>query len=108
MDRALTALRREPAPDRQALVGLIGAKRDLEGVQQRLHQGVYPYVDALPFVSTKLHGIGACPYDLRWPLAKVATSFANSVSTCLTTAPSSQHASIPTIRKCSRSWNGGR
>ena len=49
VDRALTALQRESEPDRQALVGLTKAKRDLEGVRRRLHQDVYLYVDALPF-----------------------------------------------------------
>ena len=48
VDRALTALQRESEPDRQALVGLTKAKRDLEGVRRRLHQDVYLYVDALP------------------------------------------------------------
>jgi len=49
VDRALMAVQRESAPDRQALVGLTKAKRDLEGVRRRLHQDVYLYVDALPF-----------------------------------------------------------
>ena len=49
VDRALAAVRRESAPDRQALTGLVRAKRDLEGVRRRLHQDVYLYVDSLPF-----------------------------------------------------------
>ena len=49
VERALAAIRREPAPDRQALAGLVKAKRDMEGVRRRLHQDVYLYVDALPF-----------------------------------------------------------
>ena len=48
VERALAAIRREPAPDRQALAGLVKAKRDMEGVRRRLHQDVYLYVDALP------------------------------------------------------------
>lgn len=49
VDKALSAVRLEAEPDRQALVGLTKAKRDLEGVRRRLHQDVYLYVDALPF-----------------------------------------------------------
>ena len=48
VDKALSALRLEAEPDRQALVGLTKAKRDLEGVRRRLHQDVYLYVDGLP------------------------------------------------------------
>jgi hypothetical protein len=49
VDRALAVIGRESAPDRQALTGLVKAKRDLQGVRRRLHQDVYLYVDALPF-----------------------------------------------------------
>lgn len=49
VDRALATIQEESAPDRQALAGLLRAKRDMEGVRRRLHQDVYLYVDALPF-----------------------------------------------------------
>ena len=49
VEKALSAVRLEAEPDRQALVGLTRAKRDLEGVRRKLHQDVYLYVDALPF-----------------------------------------------------------
>lgn len=48
VDKALSALRVEAKPDRQALAGLTKARRDLEGVRRRLHQDVYLYVDGLP------------------------------------------------------------
>ncbi len=48
VDKALLALRLEAEPDRQALVSLTKAKRDLEGLRRRLHQDVYLYADRLP------------------------------------------------------------
>lgn len=46
--RAMDTIRREAAPDPQAIAGLTKAKRELEGVRRRLHQEVYLYADVLP------------------------------------------------------------
>ncbi len=36
VERGLTALQREPTPDRRAVAGLTKAKRDMEGVRRKL------------------------------------------------------------------------